>query len=100
MTIDLADCSVDVPNIFTPNDDGRNDTWFYELDRPLRFEVVVYNRWGRVVYESGNHLLAWDGIHYKSGEPCSEGTYFYIMQGLDFEAQPFEETGTITLIRE
>jgi gliding motility-associated-like protein len=100
INLEFADCTVDVPNVFTPNGDGLNDAWFVDLDRPLFFEVVIYNRWGRIVYESNSHLLAWDGIHYKSDEPCSEGTYFFILRGLDFEGKGFEETGTITLIRE
>lgn len=99
MEVDFADCSVDFPNVFTPNGDGLNDGWFVTLDRPLFFDVVIYNRWGRIVYESNDYLSLWDGFHYKSGKPCSEGTYFFILRGLDFEGREFEETGTITLIR-
>jgi len=100
MNLEFANCSVDIPNIFTPNGDGLNDGWFVDLDRPLLFEVVIYNRWGRIVYESNDHLRVWNGIHYKSDEPCSEGTYFYILRGLDFEGKGFEQTGTVTLIRQ
>lgn len=100
MNLEFADCTVDIPNVFTPNGDGLNDVWFVGLDRPLFFEVVIYNRWGRIVYESNDHLRAWDGVHYKSGELCSEATYFFILRGLDFERRGFEETGTITLIRD
>ena len=99
MYLEFADCSFDIPNVFTPNGDGINDSWLLNLDRPRQFEVVVYNRWGRIVYESNNHLIAWDGRHYKSGEFCSEGTYFFIIRGADFEGRTFEETGDITIIR-
>jgi gliding motility-associated-like protein len=100
MLLEFVDCTIDVSNIFTPNGDGRNDTWFFELDQPGFFDLVVYNRWGRVVYESQDHARAWDGTHYESGEPCSEGVYFYILRINDFEGKAFEQQGDLTLIRQ
>lgn len=62
------------PNIFSPNGDGVND-FLYLID-PDQFpgtEVMVYNRWGKLVYHSTNYQNNWNG-----GD-LSDGTYFYTM---------------------
>ena len=65
------DDSIFVPNIFTPNDDGVNETFSI---RNLPFGgivLIVSNRWGKVVYENHDYQNNWDG-----GDN-SDGTYFY-----------------------
>ncbi|NEN23691.1 T9SS type B sorting domain-containing protein [Cryomorpha ignava] len=100
MRINIVDCTVTIPNIFTPNGDGYNDGWIGTTEDPLFYKVVVYNRWGRIVFESNSVNNAWDGTHYKTNEPCSEGVYFYILRLNNFEGMAFEQTGNVTLIRE
>ncbi|MFT6175226.1 MAG: gliding motility-associated-like protein [Cryomorphaceae bacterium] len=99
MIIEFADCTIQIPNVFTPNGDGINDEWIIGLDRPLFFEVVIYNRWGLIVYESKDFSTFWDGTNYKSGELCSEGVYFYLISLSNFEGTLITEAGDITLIR-
>ncbi|MCZ4408443.1 gliding motility-associated C-terminal domain-containing protein [Cryomorphaceae bacterium 1068] len=98
--IQFADCTIQIPNVITPNGDGLNDEWIIGLDQPLFFEVVVYNRWGRIVYESKDFTTYWDGTNDKSGELCSEGVYFYIIRVNDFEGRAFEQQGNLTLFRD
>ena len=67
-----------VPNVFTPNGDGKNDT-FQPLDCPRFVEsvqFVVYNRWGTKVYESTGPLLNWRGTT-QNGNPLPGGVYYY-----------------------
>ncbi|MCA1764183.1 MAG: gliding motility-associated C-terminal domain-containing protein [Flavobacteriales bacterium] len=52
MTLELVDCSLIIPNVFTPNGDGQNDNWQIFLEQPLYYELVIYNRWGRKVFET------------------------------------------------
>jgi gliding motility-associated-like protein len=99
MSLELADCTLDLPNIFTPNGDGQNDTWRIITELPDYFNLVVYNRWGRKVYESIEVGSYWDGSHYKSGEDCSDGVYYYILQVRDFEGANRGQTGYVMLIR-
>lgn len=69
--------NVELPNIFTPNNDGINDffqpTSFSVIDL---FEITIFNRWGNVVYSSENSLAGWDGTT-ANGEKAIEGVYFY-----------------------
>ncbi|RMG85788.1 MAG: gliding motility-associated C-terminal domain-containing protein, partial [Bacteroidetes bacterium] len=60
-----------VPNIFSPNGDGINDTFFAQGPDYRILQLTVYDRWGGVVYESRSPTPAWDG----SG--ASAGVYTY-----------------------
>jgi gliding motility-associated-like protein len=100
VNIELVDCSITFPNIFTPNGDGINDLWLLSVSKPLFFKVLVYNRWGNLVYESFSVGNWWDGNHFQTGEPCSEGVYFYIAEINSFESVSYSLTGNVTLMRE
>ncbi|MBC7449697.1 MAG: gliding motility-associated C-terminal domain-containing protein [Hymenobacteraceae bacterium] len=65
-----------VPNVFTPNLDGVNDTFVVGCLEPGTASLSVYNRWGRLVYKSGKDQYhnEWDG----SG--LSAGLYYYYLQ--------------------
>lgn len=65
---------ITVPNVFTPNGDGVNDVFYVEgLEFVENCELKVYNRWGRIVYESNNYLNNWDGGN------VAEGTYYFVL---------------------
>lgn len=69
----------DIPNIFTPNEDGVND--FFDVPCLVNGQVaklLVFNRWGDLVYQSDNYQNQWDGRH--QGMPLPDGTYFYILR--------------------
>lgn len=62
-------------NVITPNGDGKNDFLVFPyLEFYPESKLVVYNRWGRLVYENGNYQNDWDG-----GE-MSDGVYYYVLQ--------------------
>jgi gliding motility-associated-like protein len=67
-----------VPNIFTPDNDDFNQTWkpiFTSGVDPYDYHMLVYNRWGEVVWESYNYNAAWDG-HY-GGKLVEDGVYVW-----------------------
>ncbi|QJX47893.1 gliding motility-associated C-terminal domain-containing protein [Hymenobacter taeanensis] len=71
-----------LPNIFTPNGDGKNDTFRPKVFSPIRrTKVQIFNRWGVKVYESDKDpLINWSGSgsgESGSGSKVSEGMYFY-----------------------
>ncbi|MCY7350727.1 MAG: gliding motility-associated C-terminal domain-containing protein [Cytophagaceae bacterium] len=67
----FLDCPGVVPNVFTPNDDGRNDTFAIENMELLPWKLLVYNRWGGLVCQTERYQNDWRA----SGLPA--GTYFY-----------------------
>jgi gliding motility-associated-like protein len=68
-----------LPNVFTPNNDGKNDKF---IPFPYRFiesvDLIIYNRWGIEVFRTTDPDIKWDGKVADTGEPASEGTYYYI----------------------
>ena len=100
ISVTFINCLVVVPNIITPNGDGINDEWIIELDQPQFYQAIVYNRLGRKVYQTNDASLGWDGSNSQSGEPCPEGTYFYVVQVNDFEGRLIEEQGSLTILRD
>ena len=50
-----------IPNTFTPNGDGLNDTFGIAGEAVKDFKMEVFNRWGQLVFESTNPNLRWDG---------------------------------------
>ena len=66
------DETIFVPNIFTPNDDGVNETFtIRNLPTDGNIVLIVSNRWGKIVYEDQNYQNNW------TGGDNSDGTYFY-----------------------
>lgn len=79
---DVADTACFVyrfPNIFTPGSDGLNDLF---MPFPYRFveEVAlqVYNRWGKLIFETSNPDILWDGINQDTKKESVDGTYYYV----------------------
>lgn len=70
-----GDIQVEVPNAFSPNDDGINDMWeIPELEGYPDNEVTVINRWGNEVFRQKNYQQRWNG------KDLAAGTYYYILR--------------------
>jgi len=68
------DVIIEIPNIFTPNDDGLNEILsFKEATGVFDFSISIYNRWGNSVYFDENNFN-WDGTH--NGKPVTAGGLF------------------------
>ncbi|AYN68728.1 DUF11 domain-containing protein [Euzebyella marina] len=88
---------IEIPNFFTPNGDGKNDTW-----KPKNIEVYpniyisIYDRYGRTVYTFEDNEDGWDGIYQESDLPS--GDYWYIIK-MNGESDTREFVGHFTLYR-
>jgi gliding motility-associated-like protein len=95
----LDHCYIDVPNAFTPNNDGLND--FFRPHNALKadnYNFKVYNRWGQLVFSSRNWQEKWDGRI--NGVLQSTGTYVWMLSYTHRDTkQPVFRKGTVTLIR-
>ena len=66
-----------LPNTFTPNSDGKNDTFKPRINLFIAsVEFKVYNQWGNLVFETSNPSLDWNGTTNK-GTSLADGTYYY-----------------------
>ncbi len=86
----VIDCDVIIPNVFTPNADGTNDTWQIEGLSSRSNTVRVYNRWGQLVLDAKNYRNTWGALD------VPDGTYFYEVI-VDGKGDPF--TGHVTILR-
>jgi gliding motility-associated-like protein len=71
---------VRIPNAFSPNGDGLDDTW--EIDRIAEYpnsRVIIFNRWGNKLFETTGYRRGneWDGTI--KGQPAPLGTYYYVI---------------------
>ena len=67
-----------IPNAFSPNGDGINDTWnITALAAYDNYELSVFNRYGQTVYDTKNYSRPWNGTF--NGSPLPVGTYYYLL---------------------
>ncbi len=82
-----------VPNIFTPNNDGKNDQFKLEAPGIETFSGIIFNRWGKKVFEWSNPEEGWDGKNEK------DGVYYYVITAKGVDGQEYKNNGHITLAR-
>ena len=90
------------PNTFTPNNDGLNDGWAIITDPEcwLEWQVLIYDRWGRIVWESTIPGEVWVGSNNNGSYYVADGIYVYLVRGIGYNpSNTFEFTGTITIFR-
>jgi gliding motility-associated-like protein len=91
-----------IPNAFTPDGDGKNDRFFPLIASEVAsYNFFVYDRWGKLLFESKVANDGWDGTY--KGNPCPVGLYFYCLK-YSAETEPgiyknLESRGGVTLIR-
>ena len=77
----------DLPNAFTPDDDGINDVF------GVGAELTIFNRWGQVIYDG---TQGWDGKY--NGRKVSPGTYYYILTVYDANNNKTTMKGSVTVV--
>ncbi|HOM37088.1 MAG TPA: choice-of-anchor L domain-containing protein [Bacteroidales bacterium] len=81
ISVSISDSELEcliIPNAFTPNGDGINDTWeIQNIELYQDVTIQVYNRWGQIVYETCSPSQKWDGT--SNSHPLPSGTYLYII---------------------
>ena len=91
-----------IPNAFTPNGDGLNDSFkaIARYDYVNKYYFSIYNRWGQSVFETTDINKGWDGTY--KGSPCMLGAYIYRIVYIESGQQPIESKtmeGTVMLVR-
>jgi len=94
------DCTpiIEMPNVFTPNADGSNDLFLpIKMEFIVENKIMIFNRWGRLLYESNDVLSGWNGTY--NGNDCSDGVYFWILNYTGIKGETGSLNGTVTLFR-
>ena len=92
-----------LPNVFTPNGDGYNDTFRALPNQYVEgFRIDIYNRWGNPVYSSTDPGFEWNGRMGGDGKACPDGVYFYVV-AFTVESEGLNDTiyqsGSVTILR-
>jgi gliding motility-associated-like protein len=85
-------------NVFTPNGDGLNDRFVFEVNGIRSFECIVFDRWGKEITRWSDPNGGWDG-KIEGGRDADEGTYFYVVKAQGFDDTNFNKEGDVTLMR-
>jgi len=92
-----------LPNAFTPNNDGVNDVFEAKVlaGGILNFNMMIFSRWGQLVFESNDYFIGWDGT--TNGEELPSGVYVYrVSYDVELDFGKYEEVltkGQVTLLK-
>jgi gliding motility-associated-like protein len=83
-----------IPNVITPNGDGKNDVFTIQSSGVSQLDGTIFNRWGKKVYEwNGNAQSGWNGT--VNGNSVADGTYYYILKLRGMDGTETEQKGYI-----
>lgn len=95
--VDSVSGELNVPNVFTPNNDGINDYFEVRTDGSTVYEFSIFTRTGTRIFYSASPRIFWDGRS-NAGKEMREGTYYYVIKEPG-SGSPAEHAGFIHLFR-
>lgn len=98
-SVDVLPVDLFIPNVITPNGDGINDYFVISAkgsDQPINdfyesSDLIIFNRWGRIVFRSKNYQNNWDGGN------LPDGTYFYVLKCKGYKDKNVVYKGSVTI---
>ena len=87
-----------VPNCFTPNADSINDFFTVKSEHLAKFEMLIFNRWGKLIFETNSVYPGWNGGS-DNDYYYPDGTYMYIIRAAGFDGLTYDVSGSLTLLR-
>lgn len=93
-----GDCEVFVPNTFTPNGDGKNETFGVGTEVAYQsYTMHIFNKWGEIIFATRNMARKWNGTY--GGKDAPVGTYVWRISYINRKGQRKYEQGNVLLIR-
>jgi len=87
-----------IPTAFTPNGDGINDIWNVQALGFSRYTLIVYDRWGKEVFNNGGDMTKqWNGT--LNGQQLPDGVYTFVFEGTRISGEKVVRSGTVTIVR-
>lgn len=98
-SVDVLPVDLFIPNVITPNGDGINDYFVISAkgsNKPINdfyesSNLIIFNRWGKIVYRSKNYQNNWGGGH------LPDGTYFYVLKCKGYKDKSVVYKGSVTI---
>ena len=94
----INESTLELPNVITPNGDGDNDEFTVIAQFIETYQLTIFNRWGRKVFETNDVNTSWDGKT-KNGKDVSPGTYFYVAEAVGLDGTQHNKSGHVTVMR-
>jgi len=86
---------LEIPNVFSPNDDGQNDIWKFKHQSLKTCRITVVDRTGKVVYKQKIDDIytwdGWDGNVRDSDRRAPEGQYYFVIEAEGYDGQTFKD---------
>lgn len=86
-----------LPNVFSPNEDGKNDFFYAKGENISQLDLKIYSRWGNLVFECKDPSQGWNGRFH--GKDCAEGVYFYTATVTFIDGSVVVKKGNVTIVR-
>ena len=96
ININFYDCTglLEMPNIFTPNSDGLNETFLpLKMTNIVKAELSIFNRWGEQIFKTDDMSKGW------TGNGSSDGVYYWMVEFHDLYNNLYKEKGYLVLAR-
>ncbi len=87
-----------VPNAFSPFGLESNREFRPVCESVYESELIIYNRWGEIIFRTNDPEGSWDGKDPKTGEYFQSGVYLYLFRARDGFGEIFQQSGTVTLL--
>lgn len=107
ITITITESHLEMPNAFSPNNDGRNDRYGAKgachpessgrYRSIVEFHGYIFNRWGHKLFEWTDVSQTWDGTY--NGSPCKDGVYFVLVKARGADGKEYNIRRDVNLIR-
>jgi gliding motility-associated-like protein len=93
--IEVEDCTI--PNTFSPDGNGKNDTYYIPCAQGREVQLCIYNRWGIEVYKNAKYDNSWDGTY--QNELLPDGTYYYVLKYTNNAGNAIDRAGFVVIHR-
>jgi len=87
-----------IPNVFSPNGDGKNDQFYFRTTGINELNYTIYNRWGEIIFTATAPDTRWAGKT-SSGTTAPDGVYYYVYQAESNTGKNYKGSGFIQLIQ-
>ena len=108
ITVTISESHLEMPNAFSPNNDGHNDVYGAKgachpeasgrYRSIVEFHGYIFNRWGQKLFEWTDISKGWDGKY--NGSPCKDGVYFVLVKARGADGKEYNIRRDVNLIRD